>query len=468
VKTRRRPPSLHSAVGGDGFGSRAGWLLFLTLWLAYGVAVNTGNLEAFNLQHAGVEAYVERGQFHLGGSGLRRFQFEPVVDVFLYDGRLYAAKQPGQFMAGAAVYFLLRRLGLSYSGNYLLTAALVTFFTSSLVTAAAGLAVFRLARELTPGGPALFWPLLSALAYGLGSTAFAYSGVAWHDSLAAGYLTIALYLVVRLPRETSGGRGPAVRAACAGLLLGLTLTTSMLPAPAALVLSLYFVGQRRWRLLPYFALGGVAGLAPLLVHNAVSFGHPFLMPNVAGDYADTYPRLSSENFAGKVSFYARTTALHAPVFWLGLAGLALFPRGLRREQALVASMLVALAAYVLNIGADGTCQYGPRYLLPAMPLACLGLVGFGRLRGPAGATAAWAAVVCCAASFIINLIGAAHGAMLCDFRGWAAARLVSEALRGGARSYPLAPWLALPLAVCAAALARTLNLAGRRPPRAAP
>src|SRR5688572_31286152 len=32
--------------------------------------------------------------------------------------------------------------------------------------------------------------------------------------------------------------------------------------------------------------------------------------------------------------------------------------------------------YVLNIQATGTCQYGPRYLLPAMPFASLGLIGF--------------------------------------------------------------------------------------------
>ena len=44
-------------------------------------------------------------------------------------------------------------------------------------------------------------------------------------------------------------------------------------------------------------------------------------------------------------------------------------------------MLVALAAYILNIEASGTCQYGPRYLLPAMPLVSLGLVGLGFLRG---------------------------------------------------------------------------------------
>lgn len=193
-------------------------LLFLSLWLAYGVAVNSGNLDAFRLQQAGVEAYVERGHLYLEGSSVPALQVKPVVDAFLYDGHVYPAKQPGQFMAGALAYLPLHALGLSYAGHYLLTAALVTFLTASLVTAIAAVAVFRTARELGAEGAGLFWPLLAALSYGFGSTAFAYSGIAWHDSLAAGYLTLALYLLFRLARGRGEGgpRSRPARARCWG------------------------------------------------------------------------------------------------------------------------------------------------------------------------------------------------------------------------------------------------------------
>src|SRR5215204_1836010 len=315
-------------------------LLFLSLWLAYGVAVNSGNLNAFTLQQAGVEAYVERGQLYLEGSGVPALQVRPVVDAFLYEGHVYPAKQPGQFMAGALAYFPLHALGLSYAGDYLLTAALVTFLTASLVTAAASVAVFRTVRALTPEGAGhIFWPLLAALSYGLGSTAFAYSGIPWHDSLATGYLTVALCLLFGL----SHGRGerPAAVSACAGALLGLTVTTSMLPSPMVLVAGLYFLALRRWRLLPFFVAGGLTGLLPLLVYNFVCFGNPLLLPNVAGNYSDTFFRASWGNFTAKAVFYARMLALYAPVFWAGLAGLALFPRRLRREQLLLFGMLLA-------------------------------------------------------------------------------------------------------------------------------
>ncbi|MDQ5838981.1 MAG: hypothetical protein M3379_19560, partial [Acidobacteriota bacterium] len=470
--------------------ARLEWLLFLTLWFAYGVAINSGNLNAFGLQQAGVEAYVERQHLYLEGSRVERLHVQPVIDAFLYQGHIYPAKQPGQFMFGACAYFPLHAAGLSYAENYLLTAALVTFLTASLITAAASVAVFRLAREFAPNSRerelapdprghelasdshgrgratdsrelasdagSLFWPLLAALSYGLATTAFAYSGIAWHDALATGYLTIALYLSVRLRREGSGRKATAL-AACAGLLLGLTVTTSMLPFFMALALALYFVTLRRWKLTAVFLFGGALGLLPLLVYNSICFGNPLLLPNVAGNYSDTFFRLDWTNFKDKLSFYAHMLTLYAPVFWLGLLGLALYPRALRREQAFVCLMLFALAAYLLNIEANGTCQYGPRYLLPAMPLACLGLAGFAYLRAAklrliAGATA----TICALASFLINLVGAMHGAMLCDFPHSALARYLSEMTNGQMRSYPLAPWLLLPLLVCLAFFAHTL------------
>lgn len=439
-------------------------LLFLSLWLAYGVAVNSGNLEAFTLQQAAVEAYVERGHFYLEGSRVPAFQIKPVVDAFLYEGHVYPAKQPGQFMAGALAYFPLRALGLSYAADYLLTAALVTFLTASLVTAAASVAVFRTAREFAAEAPGrgIFWPLLAALSYGLGSTAFAYSGIAWHDSLAAGYLTTALCLLVRLAGLSRGEAArPAALASGAGALLGLTVTTSMLPFPMTAVACVYFLTLRRLRLLPFFVAGGLAGLAPLLVYNAVCFGNPLLPANVAGDYADTFFKPSWDNFRDKSVFYARMLTLYAPVFWAGLAGLALFPRQLRREQLLLFGMLLAHAACVLNIEADGTCQWGPRYMLPAMPLACLGLMGFALPGGAATRRAAAVVVSSLAlASAFINTVGAAHGAMLCYFPHWAVGKYLAEMWAGGARAHPLAAWLALPLCASAALLAR--ELAARR------
>src|SRR5882724_4096426 len=97
-------------------------VLFLCLWLGYGAAINSDNLIKFNLQQIGVEALVERHQFYLEGSAVP--ELWPGGDVFFYQGHKFAAKQPGQSMAGASVYWVLNALGLRYANNYLLTSAL--------------------------------------------------------------------------------------------------------------------------------------------------------------------------------------------------------------------------------------------------------------------------------------------------------------------------------------------------------
>ena len=436
--------------------TRVELLLFLTLWLAYGLTINSGNLSEFNLQQIGVEAVAERGHFYLEGS--RAPELQPRGDVFEFGGHKYAAKQPGQFMAGALVYFLLRPFGVSYTGNYLLASALVTFLTASLVTALAGVALFRLAREFDQDN--LRRPLAVALVFGLCTTALPYAGIAHHDALASGYLLLAFHLFVRVARETT--RRARLRTFLAGLLVGLTLTTSMLPAFMAAVVGLYFLSLRRWRLLPFVVLGAAVGLAPLFVYDAVSFGNPFLLPNVAGNYSDTFFRLDPANFAAKLAFYSRMVASYVPVFAAGLVGLLLYTREHRREQLTMLGLVVVLAAYVLNIDTEGDCQYGPRYLLPLMPYAALGLLGFARLQSPTlRRLALSAAALAALASFALNLPGALHGSMYCDVHAHALPPYLSALARGETKTFPLALWLALPFLVSVVLLVKKLLAVSR-------
>lgn len=430
-------------------------MLFLCLWLAYGLAINSGNLEAFGLQQAGVEAYVERHHLYLEGSKVERLQVEPVVDAFLYNGHIYPAKQPGQFMAGAMVYFPLHWAGLNYSNQYLLTAALVTFFTASFATALSAFAVFRVVLRLQKSRE-LFWPITATLVYAFATTAFPYSGIAWHDSIATAYLVIAFCLIIEIRCGTANERQQRILTTAAGLFLGLTVTTSMLPFFMTVVLAVYFVVLRRDKLLLFFAGGGLVGLSPLLIYNWLCFGNPFLLPNVAGSYRDTFLHLNATNFLEKLYFYVKMLTIYVPIFWGGILGLALFPRRLRHEQLLILCLLIASAIYILNIDATGTCQYGPRYLLPAMPFACVGLVAFrfqpGRLR--------WVVLplvlMCAGVSFAINLVGAMHGAMLCDFPHLAFSLYLSQMLSGHMRSFPLAVWLLLPFLLSAALFSAAL------------
>jgi hypothetical protein len=443
---------------------RLSLVLFLLLWFAYGAAINSSNLIDFDLQHVGVEALVERGHFYLEHSIPSQRQSKG--DVFTYEGHNYAAKQPGQFMLGAFVYFLLHKLGLSYANNYLLTSALVTFFTTSLVLAISGVALFGIACELSPDGQAglhatvtgrvgtpLFWPLAATLSYALATTAFAYSGIAHHDVLATGYLVIAFYLIMQLSRESATKRVSYFRAGGAGLLLGLTITTSMLPFFMVVLSACYFFYLRRWRLVSVFLVGLFTGLLPLFVYDLVSFGNPFLLPNIAGSgmFADTFFHFDPRNLGDKLAFYASSIAAYVPVFAVGLLGLSYYPRQLKRgpEFLTLLALMVALAAFVLNIQSDGDCQFGPRYLLPVMPFACLGIAGFAYLSTASERRLAAVAVALAGGfSFVINLVGALRGAMNCPHGQNAFWNDFAAIQNGGGLVYPLAPWLLLPLLVC--------------------
>jgi hypothetical protein len=427
--------------------------LFLFVWSVCGFVINSTNLAAFNLQQAGVEAMVERKQFSLEGSATPQLQIKvyydgdkPFGDTFMYNGRQYAAKQPGQFMAGAVVYFFLRLLGLSYQDNYALTSALVSFFTSSFVTAAAALAVFRIAREFT-GSESLASPLASALLYAFGTTAFAYSGFAYHDTLASGYLVIAFYLALLLARKKV--RREALVAAAAGLLLGLTVTTSMLPFFMACVVGVYLLTLRRWKITLAAAGGGLVGIAPLLWYNATSFGNPLLNSYTAGGYPESALHFNFHNSIEKVGLYASEITLYDPLVWLGLVGLLFFPRVVRREVLLILALFAVHAFQVLNIESHGGCHYGPRFLLPVLPYAVIGLAGFHYLRSRMTRRMIVLVIALLgAASIVINAVGAAYGAMYCDVQVYAFWPGVAALQHGGLKGFPLAKWLVAPVILC--------------------
>jgi len=116
-------------------------------------------------------------------------------------------------------------------------------------------------------------------------------------------------------------------------------------------------------------------------------------------------------------------------------------------------MLVVVTVYILNIQTGGDCQFGPRYLLPAMPFACLGIAGYSYLSTNAERRLASVIVLLLGViSFVINLVGAVQGAMCCPDGRNALRDQMARLAHGNVNYFPLAPWLLAPLFMCAVLL----------------
>jgi hypothetical protein len=404
--------------------SRAAGLLFVLVWLTYGAAIKSDELRAYNLQQAGIDALVEHGTLELGKSDNPRLKIRG--DVFRFEGRLYPAKQPGQFVLGAAAYTVLRWLGLSYDRDYVTTAAWITWLSSS--SFAALLPTLLLVLLARPWGLGRGPSLAAALVLAFGTPLLAYSGVAHQDVIGSSLLLLAFVFLEEARRSDRSGIWFAFGAAC-----GLVLFASMLPALMVMALLAASLLSGSVRRLGLVGAGFALGMLPLALMNWMSFGSPVVQSYMAGGYTTGLFRPSWEQISVNGREYLGlggiSVWLYAPVVG---AGLLLLPLAFWRDswcRRSVGIILVAVAlhlTYVLNIHTIGGCQFGPRYLMPCLAFAMTGCAlqwsrGFG--PGSSGIDRALGVLlgVVALASIVVAVAGARTGTMICDRSTWAAA-----------------------------------------------
>lgn len=409
--------------------------VFLLLWLGTGLTINLHDQRAFNLQQMGVDAIVTYGTFTLGHS--RNPHLRPLGDTFESGKGLLPAKQPGQFATAALPYFLLSAAGITYDANYDLAASLVTWTSSALLAAVALTLLYLLLIEWGYGAGHAF---AAVIAVGFGSHWLVFAGITHHDIIAASYLIAALYFSeMNLTRYRGRKAGMAI---ISGVFAGFVVFTSMLPALMVVAFWAYlFLGHAK-KHIGYCAAGFLLGLAPLAAYNAYYFGSPFTQANIAGNYADTFFHFDYEQFMHHLNAYWGNGGLsvwkYSPVVVVGLPGLFMMPRTLRRVQIFCLLALALHMGYLLNIETLGTCQYGPRYLLPLMPLLAIGIPP---VLKPAGAKAPFAAGamygVLLGYSLTVALLGAFGGAMQCDLSTFTAFKYAASLDRYTMQMYPL-------------------------------
>ncbi|MFO0951388.1 MAG: phospholipid carrier-dependent glycosyltransferase [Isosphaeraceae bacterium] len=313
-------------------------------------------------------------------------------DRAYFRGRFFTDKLPGYPILAVGPYALARvalRLpphpvdakGLSHwPADYW-----VTLCVSGVLTAGAAVVLYGLARDLGCGPRRC---ALVALAYGLGTPAYAYATMS-HGHQATSFALIAAFALLwryDAPR-------PALRAGLAGFLASYASVIELQVGPVSAVLGFYLLAQtlgrkRKVSTVGDFAVGAVVPALVLGGYNQLAFGSPFDMGyfhHTTKIFADVH---SSQNPLGlKGPEAAKALAL----LWGGHRGLFFFapitllvPLGLfalvRRGfwGAAIVSTGAMAAVFGVNLSYPewtGGWSTGPRLLVPLLPFAMVAVAG---------------------------------------------------------------------------------------------
>lgn len=389
-------------------------LLFTLIWTTYASFYQaTGDNEAARLDQ--LRALVEDHTLKID-----QYWWNS-ADVIRYPpehGSIFPNKAPGTTVLLAPAYALvagvltpLRWLGVPEWLYWHLVVYLLTVFSISLLTALAGVAMYRVLVELTGDRHA---SVLGVIAIWLGTLLFPFATLFFSHALAAALLVFGFYFLFRL-RQSDGAldRARLAGAAGAGLCLSGSVMTEYPTAVAVAVLSLYaaWIGWR-WKIsrrdkvffAGTFGLGLAVGGLILIGYNWLAFGKPFYVPyesyaQAGQHFHATYARgWLGINWAGRQHFFKALGAITIfppigllyikvdawriyacnPVLWICIPGIAimLWRRAARPEGLLVPGLTVAYLVFLTSYGSSiydwaGASYLGPRHLIPLLPFLAL-------------------------------------------------------------------------------------------------
>jgi hypothetical protein len=274
-------------------------------------------------------------------------------------GRVILEHLPGvppnvhPFILGAAVCF----------SNACFAAAIVAFFF--LISCSLGLELRR--------------SFLAAAIVGLATPVFAYSAWFFSEPLTTASMIAAAYFVFA---RHAGELVPIRSATIGGALLGIAVFVRPAHALVAAVFFAAILLRDGWKsAYSAFALGAVSacGLAALLTYNYHLYGNPleFGYPAVAegGKHLNSFETPFLTGLFGFLLSPGKSIFLFAPPILLALEGIR---RLWKKDRGLATVAAAALPVYLLFYARysqwEGGYCVGPRYMVPAITMLCIGLV----------------------------------------------------------------------------------------------
>ena len=342
------------------------------------------------------------------------FAVPQAVSARAYYGKLDREGNPqSPYGAGQAVlvapWYILGRVlraivpGIPRPAADVVLDAIVVSSSATFAALAAALAFLLLVRIGISQGTSLAVALVLALATPL----FAYSSWFFSEPVAAALLLAAAFALF------TGERGAPVslpRAAAAGLLLGAAIWVRPAHVIAVPVFLLAILLRDRARgLAPACVVAVICGVsgAAYLLRNQMLFGNffDFGYPEVAegGKRLNSFDTPLATGLFGFLLSPGKSLFLFAPPLLLAILGL---PSLARRDRglAVVAGLLplVYLLFYARYAQWEGGYCFGPRYLVPSIPLLVLGL---GPLLAERGHTIRRIALALAVIGFLVQAVG---------------------------------------------------------------
>jgi hypothetical protein len=314
------------------------------------------------------------------------------------DGHFYSKYDPGLPLIAIPFYQIGDRIArINHAHRYHLS-AIIVLLVPALAAAGTLFALARIAYGLIPPSPRVEkGPGGEAkgmiLAAGLASPLWMYGRVLFAESVLACALTAAAALIL-LPHPDPSPHpsrlgGSLFSFFAAGLIVGVGLLTRAAFAiylPALLwLIARRSASRERWPRLAAFGIGLIPFAAGVLWHNALRFADPFQF-GYAGESFTTPPW---QGIAGLLISPGKAVFLYAPPLILSLI---LWPRFRRVYPALgeflALAWIAALPFYGMWWAWDGGWSWGPRFLVPLIPLSCLPLMMLPEKRAWRGIAAA--------------------------------------------------------------------------------
>ena len=302
------------------------------------------------------------------------------VDLFQYRGAYYSASAPGT----AILAYPFVALGFYLEGGFTLfgKVLLLSEVFVALVNALAAYVLYRIAKNFFCSERAA---IFIAFAYAFSTISWPFATYLFQSDISALFVLLALYFALNAVRRAGGRSQPPIRNF---LLCGLAISTALTVDYVDGILVPIFLGylivassgsiSTRIRGTASFLLTSLIGVLLLAFYNYSSFGTFYTSseqlylhsPGLFGGFSFFLPSGLFLNLFTPL----RGLLLYSPIMAVGLFGVykQFKSSSFNRNSLLVLLVFLAIVIpYSMWYGPEAGNSFGPRYLIPAMPLLLL-------------------------------------------------------------------------------------------------